>query len=105
MKSLSDTVIDFSQRINISKDEYLSLLFYQEVIFYYYNLILLSLNFGQRCNLLDFIWKEIEYIQDEDEQFFCKTNLKMNLFSRNIHFYQDYVDLSEYHFFFSMKII
>jgi len=100
MKSLSDTVIDFSQRINISKDEYLSLLFYQEVIFYYYNLILLSLNFGQRCNLLDFIWKEIEYIQDEDEQFFCKTNLKMNLFSRNIHFYQDFIDLSEYHFFF-----
>ena len=96
MRVLSDRVIEFSQKKYISKEDLTSVLFYQEVIFYYYNLILLSLNFGQRCKLFDFVRRELEFLSEDEEQFFAKNNLISILFNRNIHFYQEYIDFSKH---------
>ena len=95
MRLISDRVVELSQKIKTPKEDMPSLLFYQEVIFYYYNLILLSLNFGLRCNLLDFVKKELDFLTEDEEQFFNKENLTGALFTRNAHFYQPCVDLSK----------
>ena len=96
MREISDRVIDLSQKLNLSTGEMESLLFYQEIIFYYYNLILLFLNFGQRCNLFDFVKKELDFLSEDDEQFFSKYFLASSLFKRNISFYQEYIDFSNF---------
>ena len=101
IRVISDRVIELSQKLNISKEDTTSLLFYQEVIFYYYNLILLSLNFGQKYNLHDFVKKELDFLSDDEEQFFNKNSLLCTLFKRNFHFYQPYVNFSRStHYFF-----
>ena len=100
MRYLSDMVIDFSQKNNIKENELYELLFYQEVIFYYYNLIILSLNFGVRCDLLEFAKKELDFLAEDEEQFFNKSSLTSTIFNRNTHFYQEYIDLSNSKFFF-----
>ena len=100
MKYLSDIVVENSQKMHQRKDEIIPLLFYQEVVFYYYNLILLSLNFGIRCNLLDFVKKELDFLVGDEEQFFNKYTLTSTIFNRNRHFYQDYIDFSNSNFFF-----
>jgi hypothetical protein len=100
MRYISDMVIEYSQKINIKENELYELLFYQEVIFYYYNLIILSLNFGVRCNLLEFAKKELDFLAEDEEQFFNKSSLASTIFNRNTHFYQEYVDLSNSKFFF-----
>ena len=100
MKYLSDMVVDYSQKMQITKDELISLLFYQEVIFFYYNLILLSLNFGIRCDLLEFVKKELDFLSEDEEQFFNKEFLTSTIFNRNTHFYQQYIDFSNYKYFF-----
>ena len=100
MRYLSDMVIEFSQKNNIKENELYELLFYQEVIFYYYNLIILSLNFGVRCNLLEFAKKELDFLAEDEEQFFNKSSLTSTIFNRNTHFYQEYIDLSNSKFFF-----
>ena len=100
MKYISDMVVEYSQKKHQTKNELTSLLFYQELIFYYYNIILLSLNFGIRANLLDFVKKEIDFLLDDEEQFFNKSTLTSTIFNRNIHFYQDYIDFSNSNFFF-----
>ena len=92
MRYLSDMVIEFSQKNNIKENELYELLFYQEVIFYYYNLIILSLNFGVRCNLLEFAKKELDFLAEDEEQFFNKSSLTSTIFNRNTHFYQEYID-------------
>ena len=100
MKYLSDIVVENSQKMHQRKEEIISLLFYQEVVFYYYNLILLSLNFGIRCDLLDFVKKELDFLVGDEEQFFNKNILTSTIFNRNTHFYQDYIDFSDSNFFF-----
>ena len=103
MKYISDIVVEYSQKKHLTKEELTSLLFYQELIFYYYNIILLSLNFGIRANLLDFVKKEIDFLSEDEEQFFNKTTLASTIFNRNIHFYQEYIDFSKSNFFFVDK--
>ena len=100
MKYISDIVVENSQKMHQTKDEIISLLFYQELVFYYYNIILLSLNFGIRCDLLDFVKKELDFLLEDEEQFFNKGTLTSTIFNRNIHFYQDYIDFSKSNFFF-----
>ena len=103
MKYISDIVVENSQKMQSTKEELISLLFYQEVIFYYYNLILLSLNFGVRCDLLDFVKKELDFLAEDEEQFFNKETLTCTLFNKNTHFYQEYIDFSNSNFFFVDK--
>ena len=100
MKYISDMVVEYSQKKHQTKNELTSLLFYQELIFYYYNIILLSLNFGIRANLLDFVKKEIDFLSEDEEQFFNKSTLSSTIFNRNIHFYQEYIDFTKSDFFF-----
>ena len=100
MKNISDIVVENSQKKYQTKEELISLLFYQEVVFYYYNIILLSLNFGIHCDLLDFVKKELDFLQEDEEQFFNKLSLTSTIFNRNTHFYQDYIDFSKFNFFF-----
>ena len=103
MKYISDIVVENSQKMKSTKEELISLLFYQEVIFYYYNLILLSLNFGVRCDLLDFVKQELDFLAQDEEQFFNKETLTSTLFNKNTHFYQEYIDFSNSNFFFVDK--
>ena len=100
MKYISDIVVENSQKKYQTKEELISLLFYQEIVFYYYNIILLSLNFGIHCHLLDFVKKELDFLQEDEEQFFNKVALTSTIFNRNTHFYQDYIDFSKFNFFF-----
>ena len=100
MKYISDIVVENSQKMYQKKEDLISLLFYQEVIFYYYNLILLSLNFGIRCDLFDLVKKELDFLSGDEEQFFNKFNLTSTIFNRNTHFYQEYIDFTDSNFFF-----
>jgi hypothetical protein len=75
MKYISDIIVEYSQKTRMLKEDLESLVFYQEVIFYYYNLIILSLNFGVRCNLLDFVKKELDFVSVEEEQIFNKNTI------------------------------
>ena len=96
MKTLSDLVLEYSQKIEISTEDLTSLLFYQEVIFYYYNLIILSLNFGLKCNLLSSVMKELDFLSEDEEQIFSKINLIENIsFKKNVHFCQENIDFSK----------
>ena len=100
MKYISDILVEISQKKEQTKDELISLLFYQEVVFYYYNLIILSLNIGIRCDLLDFAKKELDILFEDEEQFFNKSHLTSSIFYRSTHYNQEYIDLSNSNFFF-----
>ena len=101
MRVISNNVIELSQKLDIPKEDLTSLLFYTEVIFFYYNLILLSLNFGQRCHLYDFVQKELNFLSEDEEQFFSKSFLNCTSFNRNVHYHQSYINFAKYkHYFF-----
>jgi hypothetical protein len=101
MKYISDIIVEYSQKTRMLKEDLESLVFYQEVVFYYYNLIILSLNFGVRCNLLDFVKKELDFMSIEEEQIFNKnTILTCTIFNKNSTFYLEDIDLTESNYFF-----
>ena len=80
IKQISDNVFEQSSKSNgMDHSDIKKLLFYQEVTFFYYNLVLLYLNFALKGGMYNFVEKEIECLGSEymfNKQFFLSTTFK-----------------------------
>ena len=98
MKFLSDTVVERSQKTSKGKVSNKLLIFYQEVVFFYYNLILLSLNFEIKCGLIDYVKNELEILSADKEQLFNKNLMNSTIFqkiSRYNYFKENKIEYTE----------
>ena len=98
IKGITDCVIDQSAKaIEIDGK---TLIFYQEVMFFYYNLMVLYLNFGLKGGMYLFVEKELECICND--QIFNKSVFLAKPFKKENHFYQEEVnfDNDNYNYFF-----
>ena len=73
MDYISDIIFGNTNKMK-TKEELKQFYFYQEVIFFYYNIKVLTLNFGIKGERLDFVKKELENISNQNDLPFNKKN-------------------------------
>lgn len=101
IKAISDAVFEQSSKVLISEVEIKTLLFYQEVVFFYYNIILLYLNFGVKGGMFNFVEKELEALGTE--QIFNKLISLSKPFKKENHPLHDEINFSKENYFFLTK--
>ena len=96
---LIESVFDLSLKYKTKRNEInlKNLIFYQECVFFYYNIIILSINFLLKNNNKtnnDFIIKELENINIDETQIFNKKILSSFIFKKDIQFFQENIEFN-----------
>ena len=96
---LIESVFDLSLKYKTKKNEInlKNLIFYQECIFFYYNIIILSINFLLKSNNKinnEFIIRELENINNDETQIFNKKILSSFIFKKDIQFFQENIEFN-----------
>ena len=102
MDYISDIIFGNTNKMK-TKEELKQFYFYQEVIFFYYNIKVLTLNFGIKGERLDFVKKELENISNQNDLPFNKKNFLSSSFKKEIELIQESIDFSEEKYFFVDK--
>ena len=95
---LIESVFDLSLKYKTKRNEInlKNLIFYQECVFFYYNIIILSINFllKNKTKNNDFIIKELENINIDETQIFNKKILSSFIFKKDIQFFQENIEFN-----------